>query len=73
MSDDDWKHQYTSGNLETILDTAEERILSLIPNKLRTIKNQVYSQLYRQFEQMESKEIEKMAIKLMWQALITNK
>lgn len=65
MSDDDWQHQYTAGNLETIMDDALDSVAHMVMRHLEQSKSDVYQRLYQVFAKSPShEEIEKWATAL---------
>ena len=71
MSDEDWTHQYTSGNLEYIMEDAMDNVMSDISQILNSAKSQVYSRLYDVFAnpQLDAEKIGRLAKSLLMQEL----
>ena len=68
MSDKDWKHQHTAGNVETILEEAVEEVHDILHGSLQEIAtNEVYPILYHNFKNgVSPEEVKKFAIATLW-------
>jgi hypothetical protein len=71
IPDEDWQHQYTAGNVETIINRAMEDASYEVQNILAQTRSAVYERLYPIFSrpEVDHDKVEKMARALFMQEL----